>query len=72
MEPTRTTARGIPNLIRHDFGFMQKQAWIARCKILSGLSGADVRTHQLARFDPCPLERQAAIIKAFRHFKMIS
>ncbi len=72
MEPTRTTAREIQDWVRQEFGFIPKQSWIAHCKILCGLSVADARTHQLARFDPCPLERQDAIIKAFRHFKMIS
>jgi hypothetical protein len=31
----------------------------------------DVRTYQQSRFSPCPLERQDAIFKAFRHFGLL-
>ena len=72
MEPTPPTDREIQHWVRQQFAFLPKLAWIAHCKILCSLPGADARAYQLARFDPSPLERQDAIIKAFRHFKMIS
>ena len=71
-QPQRTTDREIQNWVYEQFRFWPEFVWIAHCKVLCGLTVGDVRTHQQARFKFCPLDRQDAIIKAFRHFKMIS
>jgi len=53
------------------FGFYAEAAWIAHCKRLCSLPAADIRTYQQSQFNPCPLVKQAAVIKAFRYFGMI-
>jgi hypothetical protein len=70
--PPRTTDQEIQKWVHEEFRFWPQPVWIEHCKILCGLPAGDVRNHQLARFNPCPLDKQDAIVKSFRHFKMIS
>jgi hypothetical protein len=55
-------------------GFIPKTCWIAHCKELCGLplGAAANRQEGAERSDPCPLEKQAPIKQAFRHFGMLS
>jgi hypothetical protein len=70
--PHHTTDREIQNWVYAQSRFWPEPVWIAHCKIVCGLAAGDVRTHQQARFTPCPVDKRDAIIEAFRHFKMIS
>ena len=55
-------------------GFIPKTSWIAHCKELYDLprGTAPNRQEGAKRSELCPLERQAAIKLAFRHFGMLS
>ena len=65
------TDREIQNWLYERFHFWPEPAWIAHCKLLCGLTVKHVRSYQQSRFNPCPLDRQDAVIKALRHFKLI-
>ena len=65
------TDREIQKWVEERHGFIPTSAWIAHCKRLCGLAVEDASAYQQSKFSPCPLERQDAIIKAFRHFGML-
>ncbi len=51
---------------------IQHDCWIAHCKELAGLNPRRAwNRSQPNRSDPCPPDRQPAIIAAFRHFGML-
>jgi hypothetical protein len=68
---TPATDLEIRKWVSERFGFEPKPGWIAHCRRLCDLQVPDVPAYQESRLDPCPLERQAAIMKAFRHFGLI-
>ena len=59
--------------VKQKFGFVPKTCWIAHVKELSGIPTrrAPNRIDNSGRVEPCPLERQAAIIEALRHFGIL-
>jgi hypothetical protein len=57
-------------VLRH-FGFWPEPAWITHCKRLRSLPVQNVGLYEQSQFNPCPLEKQSAVIKAFRHFGML-
>lgn len=65
------TDQEIQKWVEDRYGFVPESAWIAHCKRLCGLPVEDFRAYQQSRFSPCPLERQDAIMKAFRHFGVL-
>jgi hypothetical protein len=71
MPRSLVTDLAIRKWVRDRFGFHPEASWIAHFKRLCGLQLDDVRAYQ-SRVNPCPLERQPAIMKAFRHFGLIS
>ena len=51
---------------------VQHDCWIAHCKDLAGLQPRPAWNRSPGgRAVPCPPEKQAAIISAFRHFGML-
>jgi hypothetical protein len=65
------TDREIQEWVQQRHGFFPTSVWIAHCRRLCGLAVENLSAYQQSRFEPCPLERQEAIIKAFRHFGML-
>lgn len=63
----------IRDYVKKNFGFYPKTCWIAHMKELCGLPVkiAPNRYDQNKRTNPCPLDKQASIKKAFQHFGMI-
>jgi hypothetical protein len=65
------TDRKIQEWVQERHGFLPTIVWIAHCRRLCGLAVENLSAYQQSRFKPCPLERQDAIIKAFRYFGML-
>ena len=63
----------IEEWIRERYGWRPKTCWIAHCKEIAGLDRRDAPNRRgRDRLVPCPREKRAAIIQAFRHFKMLT
>jgi hypothetical protein len=71
MEKQPTADEQIQHWVRDRYHFVPQPGWIAHCKRLCALPVEDVRAYQQSRFDPCPLEHQDGILKAFRHFGLL-
>jgi hypothetical protein len=71
MEKQPTADEQIQRWVRDRYHFVPQPAWIAHCKRLCGLPVENMRAYQQSRLSPCPLEHQAAILKAFRHFGLL-
>lgn len=55
-----------------EYGFTVKTCWIAHCKELAGIASAKLAHYNTnRRMNPCPIERQSAILDAFAHFGML-
>ena len=65
------TDREIQEWVQERHGFFPTIVWIAHCRRLCGLAAENLSAYQQSRLEPCPLDRQDAIIKAFRHFGML-
>jgi hypothetical protein len=65
------TDQEIRKWVHRHFGFWPEPAWIAHCKRLCSLPAEDVGLYQQPESNPCPSEKQAAVIKALRHFGML-
>lgn len=63
----------VVNWVKANHGFAPKTCWIAHVKSDCGLPMRDApnRIDHTAREHPCPPQKRAAILDAFRHFKMI-
>ncbi|WP_422122395.1 hypothetical protein DHX103_11350 [Planococcus sp. X10-3] len=67
------TYKDIQTYIKNENGYVAKSCWIAHMKELHGLKprisarriSADHRVH------PCPENKQADILAAFKHFEMV-
>ena len=57
------TDREIQHWVQERHGFFPTSAWIAHCRRLCGLTVENLSAYQQSRFEPCPLERQDAIIQ---------
>lgn len=66
------TYKGIQEYIKAKYGYVPKTCWIAHCKELSGLNPRkSPNRYGAGRVYPCPLEKQADIREAFKHFEML-
>jgi len=67
------TYKDIEQYIRTKYGYVPKPCWIAHMKELCGLNPRMAYNRQSpnSRMYPCPIDKQADLIEAFRHFKMI-
>ena len=63
----------IQRYVKDKHGFQPKRCWIAHMKELCSLpvKQANNRYDPNSRTNPCPVEKQAAMMEAFRHFGMI-
>ena len=69
MSDNHATYEKIQSWVKEKHGWMPKTCWIAHCKELCGLPVR--RAHNSIsneRDQPCPPNKQEAIIAAFRHF----
>ena len=66
------TYKEIQHYVKSNYGYVPKSCWIAHCKEMSGLAPRrSPRRYGERRVYPCPPERKATIVEAFRHFEMI-
>ena len=67
------TYKEIQEFIQKKYGYCVKTCWIAHMKEVCGLpvKMANNRYSPDSRTHPCPVEKQAAIRKAFEYFHMI-
>ena len=62
----------IQQYVRRVHGFVPKTCWIAHVKELCGLAPRRAPNRaRRGREVPCPLNKRAAIVAAFRHFRML-
>jgi hypothetical protein len=66
------TYRQIQDFVRQKYGFQPKTCWIADVKELAGLNPRKAPNRiSDKRKNPCPKNRIAQIMEAFRYFGMI-
>lgn len=64
------TYHQIQNWVKKNHGYVPKTCWIAHVKEISGLSPRTAQNRQdpKKRTNPCPSQKQDAILAALRHF----
>ena len=58
--------------VKQRCGFTPKTCWIAHCKELAGLQPRPAPNRVGERKVPCPVDKRESIMRAFRHFGMMT
>lgn len=68
------TYKEIQNYVKSKYGFQPKSCWIAHMKELCNIPAkiSHNRYDLTKREKPCPVDKQTAIMDAFKYFGMIN
>jgi hypothetical protein len=64
------TVKDLQNWVKAEYGFVPQSCWIAHAKELNGIPPLRLAPNRKGgnREKPCPPEKVAPIVAAFRHF----